>query len=89
MLKYFFSFLLLLGSTSVITAQNQKIDSLKRSIITSKADTTIVNCYNSIGKEYEFINQDSSIHYLLKANALSLKINYQKEEVFIGKERFI
>lgn len=78
MLKYFFSLLLSLVFTSVIIAQNQKIDSLKKSIVTSKADTTIVNCYNSIGKEFEFINQDSSIHYLLKANALSLKINYQK-----------
>ncbi|MFI5156794.1 MAG: ATP-binding protein, partial [Chitinophagales bacterium] len=67
---------LLLVVSSVVSAQDPKIDSLKLSLAQTKEDTTKVMLMDSIAWFYGFYDIDSSIAYARKAIERSQSIHY-------------
>lgn len=64
-------------SPLLLYPQREKLDSLKTFIQHhAKQDTITAKAYNMLGKEYEFINQDSAFLFLTKGCELSKKINF-------------
>ncbi|RYU95553.1 tetratricopeptide repeat-containing sensor histidine kinase [Emticicia agri] len=66
-----------------LSAQPQtRIDSLRLKIATQSnsviADTTLVDIYNELGKEFIRIKNDSAIYYLQNALLVSMKANYKR-----------
>jgi len=74
--------LLLIIAVGIIPFKNysqaNKIDSLKHFIKSAKNDTTKAKAISTLGKEYEFIDQDSAVLFLKKAYALSEDLKYEK-----------
>jgi tetratricopeptide (TPR) repeat protein len=70
-----YSFLLCLGH--IAWSQQATIDSLKRVFKVTKTDTAKVNIYNHLAFEFKESYTDSSLHYALKAEGLSRKIDYK------------
>ncbi len=57
--------------------QREKLDSLMLFLKKSaKEDTTVAKTYNTLGKEYEFVSQDSAVLFLKKGFELSKKLNH-------------
>lgn len=84
-MKYFtfiatFSFTFFLSLLIPISAQQAKIDSVKRQLLNPIPDTTKVQLWNFIASGYLLIKPDSTIVYAEKANILSKKIKYKKGE---------
>lgn len=69
-------------------SQRFKLDSLINFTKTAKSDSNKVKALVSIGKEYEFINQDSAAFYLKTAYKLAEKTKFEKGKgsslVFLG-----
>lgn len=62
-------------------AQQNKMDSLKKTLLTSKADTNQVLLLLTISSQFWTVDLDSFEVYGQKALALSQKLNYQKGKV--------
>src|SRR3954466_12816779 len=75
--KYILSYVLTLNAC-ICFAQNAKIDSLKKVLLTAKEDTNKVNVLNGLAWEYKFLNPDSSLLLINKAIALARKIGFEK-----------
>ena len=53
-------FLLLFSFSWIAVAQTEKIDSLRKVLLTAK-DTTRINCLNALSKEYVDVNSDTAL----------------------------
>nr|MBA3705395.1 tetratricopeptide repeat protein [Bacteroidota bacterium] len=62
---------------SVLKAQQNKIDSLQKILLTAKEDTTKVNTLNALAMELRRDNTDTAIYFARKALTLSEKINFK------------
>ena len=67
MKKYFFLFLLLTSTMSVLTAQRQNVDSLKQRLQVEKTDTGRIRLYAAINSHYNYANADSALIYANRA----------------------
>ena len=77
--KYFFSLIVFLQFSFIMSSQTSVIDSLKR-VLDTIADEKKAEIYNEISSSYKFTNIDSSLFYAQKAVVASKKNNspYQK-----------
>ena len=73
-----FFYILSLPLCTQVIAQNAKIDSLKKLLVQSKADTNRVNLYYQVCKAYFRVSSDSSIKIAQQSLALAQKLNYKK-----------
>src|SRR5687767_10221728 len=76
---FLFVILAISAGKAFSSAQQNRIDSLKKVLLTAKEDTTRVNVYNTLAKEYYSATAyDTAIIWADKAFVLSEKINYKK-----------
>jgi tetratricopeptide (TPR) repeat protein len=62
---------------AVCFAQREKIDSLKKVLLTAK-DTTRINCLNTLGKIYQEIQTDTALFYSHQVLSETRSLNYRK-----------
>ena len=77
-LSAFFSPLLWRGAGGEVFAQNPKLDSLFLVLKTAKTDTTRVNAYTKICKEYISSNPDTALYFGNLGLGLAIKANYNQ-----------
>jgi len=75
--KYISLFTILFVCSFATQAQNSYIDSLKKAILTLKADTNRVKLLNRISQFYTGYNADSSLAYAQQTLDLAEKLNYE------------
>ncbi len=69
-------FLLGLINSSVIASDyQQRIDSIKKVILSKPGDSTLVKCHRRIGRLYRDIEKDSAIHHFNKSIQIATKSN--------------
>jgi len=64
-----------------VTAQQNKVDSLRQLLATAKEDTTRVNLLNQLCRSFSNSNPDSALIYANRAREFSQKIGYAEGEV--------
>lgn len=69
---------LLLFCSAISFAQQKKIDSVLHHLKTEKRDTAIISNYLFLADAYFYRNNDSAMHFVMKAKALAEKIKDKK-----------
>src|SRR4030095_12620226 len=77
-MRFRFTFYLFLVWITCTAQTVRKIDSLKRELLTVKADTNQFRILRELGSQYVLINVDSSLHYSQQALDLAQRIQYSK-----------
>jgi len=76
--KTAFLFFVCVLFTTFCSAQQDKIDSLKKVVATAPEDSNKVNSLIKLSDKYRLVSADSALTYANEAKALGEKINYRK-----------
>ena len=76
--KTAFLFFVCVLFTTFCSAQQDKIDSLKKVVATAPEDSNKVNSLIKLSDKYRLVSADSAMTYANEAKALGEKINYRK-----------